>query len=103
VARIIVTPEADADSAFIISDLAKKAGVNVADRYEADFDRVYDRLADYPESGAPRPRLGAHVRICVVSPYTIFYEHDEAADDVTIMRIAHGRRKITPKFLRDKA
>jgi plasmid stabilization system protein ParE len=102
VARIIVTPEADADSAFIIADLTKKAGANVADRYEADFDRLYDRLADHPESGAPRPRLGKHVRICVVLPYILFYEHSEDDDTVTIMRIAHGRRKITRKFLRGK-
>ena len=99
-ARIIVTPEADADSAFIIADLAKKAGARVADRYEADFDNVYDRLADHPQIGAPRPRLGKQVRICVVSPYTLFYEHSETDDTVTIMRIAHGRRKITRKFLR---
>lgn len=101
-ARIIVTPEADADSAFILADLAKKAGANVADRYEADFDSVYDRLADHPQSGAPRPRLGKDVRICVVSPYILFYEHAEADDTVTIMRIAHGRRKITRKFVRGK-
>ena len=99
-ARIVITPEADADSASIIADLAEKAGARVADRYEADFDGVYDRLADYPQSGAPRPRLGKHVRICVVSPYTIFYEHAEGDDEVTIMRIAHGRRKVGRKFLR---
>jgi toxin ParE1/3/4 len=100
VARVVVTPEADADSAFIIADLSKKAGVRVADRYEADFDIVYDRLANHPQSGAPRPRLGRHVRICIVSPYIVFYEHAAADDDVTIMRIAHGRRKITRQFVR---
>jgi plasmid stabilization system protein ParE len=100
VTRIILTPEADADSASIIADLAEKAGARVAARYEADFDRVYDRLADYHQSGAPRPRLGEHVRICVVSPYTIFYEHAEGDDEVMIMRIAHGRRKVSRRFLR---
>ena len=99
-ARIILTRDADADSASIIADLAEKAGARVADRYEADFDRVYDRLADYPQSGAPRPRLGEHVRICVVSPYTIFYEYAEGDDEVIIMRIAHGRRKVSRRFLR---
>jgi plasmid stabilization system protein ParE len=43
-----------------------------------------------------------HVRICVVSPYVVIYEHIEAEDTVMIMRIAHGRRKITRKFLRSK-
>jgi toxin ParE1/3/4 len=100
VARIIVAPEADADSAFVIADLLENAGARVADRYEADFERVFDRLADYPLSGAPRPHLGKQVRICVVSPYILFYEYIEAEDTVMIMRIAHGRRKITRKFLR---
>ena len=77
-ARIILTPEADADSATIIADLFEKAGARVADRYEDDFDRIYALSAQYPGSGAPRARLGKHVRICVVSPYIIFYEHDEA-------------------------
>jgi plasmid stabilization system protein ParE len=59
-------------------------------------------LTDYPKSGALRPALGAHVRICVVSPYVVIYEHIEADDTVMIMHIAHGRRKITRKFLRGK-
>jgi len=57
-------------------------------------------LADYPQSGAPRPRLGKRIRICVISPYIIFYEHLEDDDTVTIMRIAHGRREITRNFLK---
>ena len=101
-ARVVITSPVDADTAYIIADLGAKAGANVAARYHADFDRLYERLSDHPESGAPRPRLGKKVRICVVSPYTLFYEYDEADDTVMIMRIAHGRRKITRKFLRGK-
>jgi toxin ParE1/3/4 len=102
VARVVITSPVDADTAYIISDLGAKAGANVAARYNADFGRLYERLADHPKSGAPRPRLGKHVRICVVSPYTLFYEYSEADDTVMIMRIAHGRRKISRKFLRGK-
>ncbi len=57
-ARVIISPEADADSAFIIGSLVAKAGAYAADRYEAEFDHVYQRLADFPESGAPQPRRG---------------------------------------------
>lgn len=101
-ARVVVTPEADADLAFIIEDLFEKAGARVANRYEADFDSVLNRLVDLPQSGAPRPSLGKHVRICVVSPYVVIYEHISADETVTIMRVAHGRRRITRKFVRDK-
>lgn len=102
-ARIVISPEADTDSASILDDLAGKAGAVVADRYEAEFDAVYNRLVAHPESGAPRPHLGKHVRICVVPPYVVFYEYIEADDTVQILRVAHGRRKITRKFVQDKA
>lgn len=98
-ARIFITSLADADTAHIIADLGAKAGEGVAARYHTDFEKLYDRLAAHPDSGAPRPRLGERVRICVVSPYVVIYEHIESGDTVMIMRIVHGRRKITREFL----
>ncbi|ARN82762.1 type II toxin-antitoxin system RelE/ParE family toxin [Methylocystis bryophila] len=71
-ARVVISPEADADSAAILHDLAVKAGAEIADRCEAAFDSVYERLAEFPASGAPRPRLGERVRICLVSPCLVF-------------------------------
>jgi toxin ParE1/3/4 len=56
-------------------------------------------LTHHPASGAPRPAIGPHVRIGIVSPYIVIYEHDAAQDTVTIFRIVHGRRKITGKML----
>jgi plasmid stabilization system protein ParE len=34
-----------------------------------------------------------------VSPYIVIYRHTEAADTVTILRIVHGRRRITGTLL----
>ena len=98
-ARIVITASADADTAFILGDLAAKAGADVAARYDADFDALYRRLGRFPESGAPRPALGRLVRIGIVSPYNIIHETIEADDAVTIMRIVHGRRRITRRML----
>jgi len=100
VASVVLTSLADADIAHIIDDLNRLAGVNVADRYDANFDILYRCLARYPDSGAPRPKLGAHVRISAVSPYVVIYEHIEDDDVVMIMRIIHGRRNITRKLVR---
>ncbi len=47
----------------------------------------------YPLSGNRRPKLGTRVRIAVVRPYIVIYRTNE--DDVMIMRVLHGRRKIT--------
>lgn len=85
--------------AGIIAYLADKAGYNLAARYVASFDQLYDRLADHPGSGAPRPSLGPHVRIGIVPPYIVVYEHDPANDTVIILRIVHGRRKVTGGLL----
>lgn len=99
-ARILVTSTADADVAYIIADLAARAGASIATRYSADLDKLYERLAEHPDSGAPRPGLGQGVRICVISPFIVIYEHIPDDDAVIIMRIVHGRRKISSKLLR---
>jgi toxin ParE1/3/4 len=99
-ARIVITEPADADSAEIIRDLTAKAGELVADRYEAYFGALYLRLERFPGSGSPRPALGQLVRMGIVSPYNIIYEYIEADDTVTIMRIVHGRRRITRRILK---
>jgi toxin ParE1/3/4 len=62
------------------------------------FEKLYDRLIDHPASGAPRPAIGPHIRIGIVSPYIVIYEHD-AAQNTVIFRVVDGRRKVTGKML----
>ncbi|MCC3245539.1 type II toxin-antitoxin system RelE/ParE family toxin [Methylocystis sp. WRRC1] len=99
-ARVLLTSLADGDVDYIIADLAAKAGARIAARYIADFDKLYDRLAEYPDSGARRPSLGESVRVSVIAPYVVIYEHMPAEGTVVIMRIVHGRRNITEKLMR---
>ena len=98
-ARVVITELADVDSGHILADLADKAGARVADSYNADFDSLYQRLAAFPESGSLRPRLGASVRIGVVPPYIVIYRYGSNDDLVAILRIVHGRRRITRRLL----
>jgi toxin ParE1/3/4 len=98
-AHVIISSPADADTDYILADLASKAGRRVAAKYDALFENLYDRLADSPDIGPPRPSLGANVRIGIVAPYIVIYEHAPAADLVTVLRIVHGRRRITGKLL----
>ncbi len=53
---------------------------------------------DSLKAALPAP-LGRLVRIAIVSPYNIIHEYIEADDAVTIMRIVHGRRRITRRML----
>lgn len=98
-ARVLITDPADADSVAIIGDLTSKAGELVADRYDAEFDALYRRLEAFPESGSPRPKLGRFIRIGLVSPYVVVYRHIPDDDLVAIVRILHGRRRITRRSL----
>ena len=99
-ARVIVSTVAQADTATILRDLATKAGLGVAANYTASLEALYDRLAAYPDSGAPRPKYGRHVRIGLVWPYVVAYRHDPNTDLVGIIRVVHGNRRITRKLLR---
>ena len=98
-AQVIVSDLADTDSMRIWEDLTRDAGYGVAARYNAEFESLYERLADLPESCQSRPKLGAHVRVGVVRPYLVVYRHRKGSDKVEIIRILHGSRNITRRLL----
>jgi toxin ParE1/3/4 len=98
-AQVILSDAADADTEDIFADLSAKAGQRTAAKYDRNFDRLYERLSDHPAIGAPRPGLGQGVRIGIVRPYIVIYRHDRANDEVTILRLVHGRRRITLALL----
>src|SRR5690242_20561410 len=58
---------------------------------------IYRSLAQFPYAGSSRAELGSDVRIKIVFPYVVFYDH--TADTVTILRILHGHRDITAELL----
>jgi toxin ParE1/3/4 len=68
VAHVIVSPFAITDQDEILGYLAREAGLVVAEKYDAAFRALLQRLADFPGIGAPRPALGDGVRIYVISP-----------------------------------
>jgi toxin ParE1/3/4 len=97
--HVVVTSSADADVHAIQIDLARATGIQVAERYTALLESLYDRLAEHPDSGAPRPALGKDVRIGIGLPYIVIYRHSAIDDIVTVLRIVHGRRNITAKLI----
>jgi toxin ParE1/3/4 len=100
--RIIIAPAAASDTRDILIDLADKAGSQVAAKYAGLFEHLYDCLELFPASGAPRPALGKDVRIGIVDPYIVLYRHTMTIDAVTVLRIVHGRRRITKALLRPR-
>lgn len=98
-ARIVISAFADTDADEILAHLQSEAGYVTALKYERSFDRLYDRLARFPESGAPRPALGFNIRMAVISPYIVFYRYAASENVAEIIRILHGSRQITRKLL----
>jgi len=61
------------------------------------FSSTSQMLADLPLAGRARPELRDDLRSFPVGSYVIFYA--PLPDGVTILRILHGRRDITPEDL----
>ncbi len=98
-ARLVVSAYAELDAAAIVAMLADKAGSSVAARYRGEIERLFERLAQFPRSGATRRSLGRNTRIAVVPPYVVIY--DLVSDEVRILRIVDGRRNITRQLVRE--
>jgi len=96
-ARLVVAGPAKLDVQEILTKLSQIAGYPVARRYGARFKAMYRYIAQYPAAGAPRPALGAQVRIRVGQPFVVIYDHN--GDEATILRIVDGRRQLTPELL----
>ena len=102
-ARIVLSSSASADQTEILNDLKGTAGFRTAAKFRGLFRALYDRLAEHPALGAPRPALGRNTRIGIVSPYIVIYRHNVDDDTATVLRIVHGRRRITGKLLSEDA
>jgi len=96
--EIIVSPAALRDIETILDYLTREAGQNVADKYRRSFLRIFALIAEQPKLGAPRAKLGRGVRMCVVAPYLVLYRQREGL--TAVLRILHGRRRITAALLR---
>lgn len=72
-ARVVFTAAADRDASDIFNDLFVKAGKATVLNYRAAFRTQYEHLALFPDSGSPRPKIGANIRIRIVHPYIVIY------------------------------
>lgn len=95
--QVVLAAKAVDDFLTIIADLIAAAGSKTAASYDAKLKRLIARLADHPESGSPRPKLGRGVRVVVLSPYVVFYTFDVRRDVVSIVRVRHQRRRTGPE------
>jgi toxin ParE1/3/4 len=97
-ARLRLAPAAARDLQKISDDITAAAGERVALGFIGRLRRSLEGLPDFPRMGRLRAGFGPGVRSWALSPYVAFYR--QSGPDVEIIRIVHGRRKITRSLLR---
>jgi toxin ParE1/3/4 len=97
-ARLRLAPAAARDLQKITDDIVAATGQRVALSFVRRMRRSLEGLVDFPGMGRQRPRFGPGVRSWALYPYFAFYRQVEA--DVEIIRILHGRRRLTRSLLR---
>jgi toxin ParE1/3/4 len=96
---VIVSPQAKTDIESIVDYLAGVASPTTARRWNGRLWDAISHLGDFPGSGSPRPALGDHIRIAIIAPYILIYEHERGSEQLAILRVIHGRRHITGRLL----
>ena len=87
------TLAAKRDLQKIRNDLAQARGADFANRYMQGLENRIESLSSQPKRYQVRPKLGKGRRLMPERPYHVIYQVDDQS--VLIVRILHGRRKIT--------
>ncbi|HMN85382.1 MAG TPA: type II toxin-antitoxin system RelE/ParE family toxin [Bauldia sp.] len=88
---IQISPKAEDDLGEIWMAIALD-NPSAADRMLKRIGAAIERLARFPESGAPREDIARGARMLVEGAYLVLYEI--TADDVTVVRVVHGARDL---------
>ena len=98
--RFVISREFEIDIAEISVRLEERAGRATAERYLLQFANAVHRLMEMPQCGASRPALGIYSRRLVIRPYILIYDYSPMDSELVLLRIVHGRRRITSAMLR---
>jgi toxin ParE1/3/4 len=97
-ARLRLAPAAARDLQKITDDIVAAAGTPVALSFVGRMRRSLEGLVSFPGMGRLRPGFGPGVRSWVLYPYVAFYR--QVGSDIEVIRILHGRRRLTRRSLR---
>jgi toxin ParE1/3/4 len=96
VLSIVRTDRADEDLIEIWTYLAVE-NISAADRVLDAIEARWDSLARHPYSGVARDDIAPGIRHLVSGEYLTLYRFKSSA--VEIVRVLHGRRKISQKVI----
>jgi toxin ParE1/3/4 len=72
------------------------------ERFVAHFESAVELLATFPLAGRVRPDIHERIRSYAVHPFVVFYLLNERERTLTIARVFHGHRDVTPEELGDE-
>jgi len=84
---VVPTQVARADLVYLREYSLEQFGPDVADEYFLGFETAFDRLAEFPFSGAAQAELGKDIRCLIHRRHRIFYTVQ--GDTVLIIRVVH--------------
>src|ERR1700722_2267423 len=84
-----LSKRADSDIAGIADYTIRQFGINQARRYRDGLEKIFRRLAEYPNSGRSAGHLAHRLRRINFESHVIFFLHED--DGVLIVRILHQR------------
>ncbi|CAN5515833.1 type II toxin-antitoxin system RelE/ParE family toxin [soil metagenome] len=93
----VLAPDAEADLEAIV-DYYEQFETDFGLRLVEQITLKFDLLASFPRLGKQRPKLVVELRQTVVDPCLIFYR--PAITGIEVVRVLHGRRKITKRLFR---
>jgi len=96
-----LSKRADSDIAGIADYTITQFGINQARRYRDGLERIFRRLAEYPNSGRSAGHLAPRLRRMNFASHVIFFQHDEIG--VLIVRVLHQRMAFPRHRLTDDA
>lgn len=94
-ARVTLSARAAADLDDIWLNVAQD-DADAADRLVDHITARFHLLEAYPYLGPARPEIDADARMLVIGRYLALYQ--VAAERVTIIRVAHGARRLEELF-----
>jgi toxin ParE1/3/4 len=89
--RIVKSPQADADLQDLWLESAQRFGLTHADGFILSIHRRFELLAEHPNLGVARPEISAGLHVHF-QPAPLVIAHRFTVDELTILRIFHGRR-----------
>jgi toxin ParE1/3/4 len=91
--RVLYTPRARRDLIGIVETIARDSP-RAAEAFRLGLEHHCSLLSTTPRMGRERPEIGTNIRSLVEGNYLIFYRFDLDADQVEILRVWHGRRRL---------